>query len=65
MHFQILDQGTQETILKIAGIVAAAGPVLKIIGGISGGIGKLIDVGGKISTAFTTGSKSVKLLVCF
>ena len=60
--FSNLDQGTQETILKIAGIVAAAGPVLKIIGGISGGIGKLIDVGGKISTAFTTGSKSVKLL---
>ncbi|HJJ11755.1 MAG TPA: tape measure protein [Clostridiaceae bacterium] len=60
--FANLDQGTQETILKIAGIVAAAGPVLKIIGGISSGIGKLIDVGGKIGKAFTTGSKAVKLL---
>lgn len=60
--FANLDQGTQETILKIAGVVAAAGPVLKIIGGISSGIGKIIDVGGKISKAFTTGSTAVKLL---
>lgn len=60
--FANLDQGTQETILKIAGVVAAAGPVLKIIDGISSGIGKIIDVGGKISKAFTTGSTAVKLL---
>lgn len=60
--FASLDQGTQETILKIAGLLAVAGPVLSIIGKISSGISALISIGSKIGKVFTTGSTAVKLL---
>lgn len=42
--FANLDKGTQETILKIAGIVVAIGPVLKIVGSVASGIGKIISI---------------------
>ncbi len=60
--FANLDQGTQETILKIAGIIAIAGPMLKVISGISSGINGLISIGSNIGKVFTTGSKATKLL---
>lgn len=60
--FASLDQGTQETILKIAGIIAVAGPILSIVGKISSGISALISIGSKIGKVFTTGSTAVKLL---
>lgn len=60
--FASLDQGTQETILKIAGLLAVAGPILSIVGKISSGIGQIIDNAGKISKVFTAGSTAVKLL---
>ena len=60
--FANLDEGTQETILKIAGIIAVAGPILSIVGKISSGISALISIGSKIGKVFTTGSTAVKLL---
>ncbi len=60
--FSDLDKGTQETILAIAGIVVAAGPVLGIIGKISSGINGLISIGSKLNKAFNLGSTAVKLL---
>ena len=60
--FANLDQGTQETILKIAGILAVAGPILSIIGKISSGIGTLISIGSKIGKVFSVGSTAIKLL---
>ena len=60
--FANLDQETQETILKIAGIIAVAGPILSIIGKMISGISSVIKVVGTISKAFTTGSTAVKLL---
>ena len=59
--FSSLDQETQETILKIAGILAVAGPILSIIGKIASGISGMIDIAGKISKAFKEGSTAVKL----
>ncbi len=60
--FSSLDQETQETILKIAGILAVAGPILSIVGKIVSGISTLISVGSKIGKIFTTGSTAIKLL---
>ena len=60
--FANLDQGTQETILKIAGILAVAGPLLSIVGKISSGITTLIPLITKVGKAFTSGGSAVKLL---
>ena len=60
--FANLDQETQATILKIAGILAVAGPILSIIGKISSGIGTLISIGSKIGKVFSVGSTAIKLL---
>lgn len=59
--FSSLDQETQETILKIAGILTVAGPILSIVGKIASGISGMIDIVGKISKAFKEGSTAVKL----
>ena len=58
--FANLDQKTQETILKIAGIVAIAGPVLTVFGQISNGVSVLITGFGKLKTAFSTGGAGLK-----
>ena len=58
--FANLDQETQETILKIAGIVAVAGPVLMVFGQISNGISALITGFGKLKVAFSTGGAGAK-----
>ena len=60
--FANLDQETQATILKIAGVLAVAGPILGTIGKISSGISSLITVGSKLNKTFNLGSKAVKLL---
>lgn len=46
--FSKLDRGTQTTIVKIAGIVAAIAPVLLTVGKLSSGIGKIITLFGRI-----------------
>lgn len=60
--FANLDQETQETILKIVGIIAVAGPILSIVGKIASGISSLISIDSKISKIFTAGSTAIKLL---
>lgn len=43
-----MDDGTRNMILTIAGVVAAAGPVLMVIGGIGKGIGTLVTGAGML-----------------
>ncbi len=50
--FAALDPETQKTILKFAGLVAAAGPVITIIGKITSVAGTLITSFGKVSAGF-------------
>ena len=48
--FTSLDSSTQQTILTVAGVAAAVGPVLTVIGAIGSGIGTLISgIGGIVS----------------
>ena len=58
--FANLDQGTQETILTIAGIVVAAGPILGIVGNISKGISGIIGLIPNLSKGIGTASKAFK-----
>lgn len=48
-----LDEGQKNTIIKIAGIVAALGPLLSIVGRVTSGIGSLTILGGKALTMFS------------
>lgn len=64
--FQSLDQETQETIVKTAALVAAAGPALVIGGKLTSGIGSLVTGGGsllqmlgKLSPAMGTATTSL------
>lgn len=64
-----MDEGQKKTIVTIAGVVAAAGPVLMIVGKITSGVGKVISVGGKmvglcstVAGAFKTGGAAAKVL---
>lgn len=50
--FKGLDQSTQENIVRFAGLVAAVGPIVSIIGRVTTGIGGLITTGGKLVTMF-------------
>ena len=59
--FANLDQETQETILKIAGIVAVAGPALMVFGKISNGVSALITGFGKLKNAFSEGGAGLKI----
>ena len=61
--FSNLDDSTKKTIVTIAGIVAAIGPLLIIIGKISTGIGALITVGAKIGPLITTIVSGVKNMI--
>lgn len=58
--FANLDEKTQKTILKIAGIVAIAGPTLTIFGNISTGISSLIDMFGKLGSSLFESSGAIK-----
>lgn len=60
--FSELDEGHQKTILKMAGIVAAAGPVLTVIGKVITVGGGLISGAGKLSTAISGMSSATGLL---
>lgn len=51
--FAALDPETQKTILKFAGIAAAAGPVLTVIGKLVSGVGGMITTFGKIPGAIS------------
>lgn len=58
--FANLDQGTQKTILTIAGIVVAIGPVLKIVGSVASGIGKIINIIPTLSKGISAASTAFK-----
>ena len=47
--FENLDSGTQDLIVKIGLLAAAAGPVLLVVGKVITTVGKVIAVGGKIA----------------
>lgn len=49
-----LDEETKTTIVQVAAIVAAVGPLLIIIGQIATGVGALLNVISKVSTAIAT-----------
>lgn len=48
-----LDEGQKKTIITIAGIVAAVGPVILVLGKLISGVGSVITVIGKASTLFS------------
>lgn len=50
--FKGLDESTQQNIVRFAGLVAAVGPIVSIIGRVTTGIGGLISTGGKLVTMF-------------
>lgn len=52
--FKGLDESTQQNIVRFAGLVAAVGPIVSIIGRVTTGIGGLITTGGKLVTMFNT-----------
>lgn len=49
-----LDESTQKNIVRFAGFIAAAGPVVSVVGRITSGVGGLITTGGKLVTMFNT-----------
>jgi TP901 family phage tail tape measure protein len=60
--FNAMDDSTQKTIIKIAGIAAAIGPVLLVIGKLTTGVGKVIGVVGKFGMAMKTAGGFVALI---
>ena len=50
--FKGLDESTQKNIVRFAGFIAAAGPVVSVVGRITSGVGGLITTGGKLVTMF-------------
>ncbi|WP_315069613.1 phage tail tape measure protein [uncultured Clostridium sp.] len=50
--FSELDEGTKKQIINWALFAAAVGPVLKVTGSLTGGIGSLVKFGGKLATTF-------------
>lgn len=56
--FNDLDEGTQKTIIKIAGFTAAISPIAKITSGAAGGIKKMIDMLRKTETTAPGATKA-------
>ncbi|MFT8351297.1 phage tail tape measure protein [Clostridium saccharoperbutylacetonicum] len=50
--FSELDEGTRKQIIDFALMAAATGPMLKVIGGLTEGIGGIVKFGGKLATTF-------------
>lgn len=61
--FMALDDETKEHIIKIAGIVAAVGPVLLIIGKVVSGIGSIISIASGLIAAITAISAPVLAVI--
>lgn len=55
-----MDEGQKKTIITIAGVVAAAGPLLSIVGKGISLVGKVITTGGKVVNTFTGVSAALK-----
>lgn len=56
--FNALSPETQENIVKFAGMAAAAGPLVKVLGKVTGGVGTLGDKFGLFSSAAGTAAKA-------
>lgn len=54
--FSDLDAGTQETIIKIAGVAAAIGPTIFVMGKLSGAVGSVITAFSAAGAALSSGS---------
>ena len=61
--FQGLDDETKEHIIKIAGIVAAVGPVLLIIGKLVTGIGSIISIASSLIAVISAISAPVLIVI--
>lgn len=61
-HFNGLDSGTKKLIVTIAGIVAAIGPALIVIGKLSTGFGTVVGIVGKVVGLFSGGGGLVAAL---
>lgn len=55
-RFASLDEGSKKAILRLAGIAAATGPVLTVVGKLTTGLGGLVTGVGKAVTAISGGS---------
>lgn len=55
-----MDEGTQQTLVNVLGIAAAVGPVVKTVGSLVGGVGKLVSAGSKIKTLLSGAGGVVK-----
>ena len=62
-NFMALDDETKEHIIKIAGIVAAVGPVLLIIGKVVSGIGSIISIASALIAAISAISAPVLIVI--
>lgn len=56
-RFGELDEGTQKTILAVAGVVAAVGPLLSVMGRVAQGLGVLVKLFPVVGKAFLALSK--------
>lgn len=61
-HFNGLDSGTKKLIVTIAGIVAAIGPALIVIGKLYTGFGSVVGIVGKVVGLFSGGGGLVAAL---
>lgn len=52
-YWNSLDENQKETALKIVAVVAAAGPLITVFGGITSGIGTLVSAGSGLAGMFT------------
>lgn len=48
-----MDEGAQQTLVYVLGIVAAVGPAVKTVGSLAGGVSKLVSAGSKIKSLLT------------
>lgn len=62
-RWESLSPDTQEAIVKAAGIVAAVGPVIMIIGGLVGAIGNIISIGGTLVSVIGALASPVGIVV--
>lgn len=61
--FNALDEGTKQTIITIAGIVAAVGPVLLILGQLSSGVSAVLTVVKTVAGIFTGAGAGISAIM--
>lgn len=61
-HFNTFDDATQKTIIKVAGIAAAFGPVMLVFGHIVKAVGTVVSMFGKLGVAIKSAGGLIPLL---